>query len=265
MESSSLLCVSSALILALCLIAAGCTGLAAAPDHKESVILQPNALSLPLTEIWNIVLEKTGATNETAVLNSADVMIGGDGSLEWLSLEFWDGTEDNSDFIAVGLTFSPDRPGSIAWSRIPPESETETVPVSLHPFDIFGELEQVDFADLHLGTEGLWIEVSGMRGSTRYVDGNYDLVLLENGTFTPLSEVRFVGDVQGCPIGIYGRGGQGGNVTITETSDFLFWHEERTYTTYEEPDPERENIIAFVPESLAMADEVVRVSPLPPL
>lgn len=209
MESSSLLCISSALILALCLITTGCTGLAAAPENQATAILQPNALGLPLTEIWNIVLEKTGATNETAVLNSADIMIGADGSLEWLSLEFWDGAEDNSDFIAVDLTFSTDRPGSIAWSRIPPASETETVPVSLHPFDVLSELEQVDFADLHLGTEGLWIEVSGTRGPIGYGNGNYDLVLLENGTFTPLSEVRFVGDVQGSPIGIYGRGRPG--------------------------------------------------------
>ncbi|MBP2144801.1 hypothetical protein J2129_000255 [Methanofollis sp. W23] len=253
MESSRILYVCSALALALCLIAAGCTGLAGAPDHKETIILQPNALGLPFTEIWNTILEKTGATNETAVLNSADIMIGVDGSLEWLSLEFWDENEDGADLVHVDLSFSPDRSGTISWSR----AISETVPVSLHPLDVLGELEQVDFADLHLGTEGLWIEVSGTRGSIGYGNGNYDLVLLENGTFTPLREVWFTPDVQGCPIGIYGRGGQGGNVTITETSDFLFWHEEKTYTTYEEPDPERENIIVFVPESLAMADGVV--------
>ncbi|WP_342676780.1 hypothetical protein [Methanofollis sp. UBA420] len=245
--------------LALCLIATGCTGLAGAPENEATVILQPNALGLPLTGIWNIVLEKTGATNETAVLNSADLMIGAGGELERMIIEFWDGSEGNADLVYVDLSFSPDRAGKISWSR----AASESVPVSLHPLDVLGELEEVDFADLHLGSEGLWIGVSGMCGPVRYGGGDYDLALLENGTFTPLREVRFVGDVQACPINILGRGGQGGNVTITETRDFLFWRDVRTSTTYEEPDPERENIVAFVPESLAMADEVIYISPTP--
>ncbi|MDD4254019.1 MAG: hypothetical protein PHP59_01450 [Methanofollis sp.] len=241
-----------AICLALCLIAAGCTGLAGAPENEATVVLQPNAPGLPLTGIWNIVLEKTGATNETAVLNSADLMIGADGEMERMSLEFWDGSEGNADLVHVDLSFFPDRAGKISWSR----AASESVPVSLHPLDVLGELEQVDFADLHLGKKGLWIEVSGSRGSIGYGGGDYDLALLENGTFTPLREVRFAGDVQGCPITIMGRDGQGGNVTITETRDFLFWRDVRTSTTYQEPDPERENIVAFVPESLAMADHL---------
>jgi hypothetical protein len=257
MQSPALLYLCS--VLALSLITTGCTGLAAAPENEATVILQPNALGLPLTGIWNIVLEKTGATNETAVLNSADVMIGAGGELERMNIEFWDGSEDDADLVHVDLSFFPDWPGRISWMR----AKAETVPVSLHPLDVLGELEQVDFADLHLGKKGLWIGVSGTRGSIRYGGGDYDLALLENGTFTPLREVHFVGDVQGCPIGILGRGGQGGNVTITETRDFLFWHEVRTYTTCEEPDPERENLIAFVPKSLAVADEVIYLSPTP--
>ncbi|QSZ68051.1 hypothetical protein RJ40_11375 [Methanofollis aquaemaris] len=253
MQSSRLLYVCSALALALCLIAAGCTGLAGAPENEATVVLQPNAFGLPLGEIWTIILEKTGATNETAVLNSADLVIGADGELERMTIEFWDEKEGGANLVHVDLSFFPDRPGKISWSR----AASETVPVSLHPLDVLGELEEVDFADLHLGKEGLWIMVSGSRGSIGYGGGDYDLALLENGTFTPLGEVHFAGDVQACPISILGRGGQGGNVTITETRDFLFWHDERTSTTYEEPDPERENIIAFVPESISMADEVV--------
>lgn len=148
-----------------------------------AVSLPQNIYGTPLSKMWAIVEERTGAENATAVLGEFKLVATGDGSIESLHMDFYGDNEGLHQFYRIRVS-----PMSImTWDSHP----VDTVPAGEHPLVLLSEIERIPYRELVGENTGLIVNVNAQSGDLGY-DAEYrSLFALHRGKVVPLERVAF--------------------------------------------------------------------------
>ena len=185
------------LALAVCILFGVGIGLFACQlsQKQNEAYLPPNVYGLPLSEFWEVVLQETKASNESA-LNWFYVTTDEKGNLKHLILEFSEVTDCKPcktyhvEYINGKLKYY--------------SAEVEHVKAGLHPLAIFRELEKLDFREILRAYpyKSFVIDAEMESGRVGYSSNYTKVYLLLNGSLIPLKRIIFDSEIPWCRITI---------------------------------------------------------------
>jgi len=203
--------------------------------------ISPNAYGLPLSSLWETVLENVGVENETAVLQWLYVEIDRDGKVEHIVLQF-SGTFNGEPRWYQVEVFS----GKVKWHSW----KAEEVGRGLHPLTLFKEIEKLNLREIPSGENGITIDTAPISGSVGYEDRYSDIYLLKNGILIPLKRIVFDSDIPWYLVGICKR--EKYSVEANKT----FEVSKTVIINVTESNKENQCILIFIPQDLSKAKVV---------
>lgn len=163
-------------------------------QETENQLLPPNVYGLPLSELWEIVLQEIGASNEST-LNRFYVEMDEKGNLKHLILEFSEVKCKPCRTYHVEYVN-----GKLGYYS----AEVENVKAGLHPLTLFKELEKLNFRDVlrDYSYKGFVIDAEMESGRVGYSSNFTKIYLLLNGSLIPLKRIIFDSEIPWCRVTI---------------------------------------------------------------
>jgi hypothetical protein len=208
-------------------------------QQQNDVYLPPNVYGLPLSSLWEIVLENTKVENKSVILNWLHIDINGNGDIEHIILEFSGVIDQRCKMYHIEVNAR----GKVRWYS----ADIDNASGGMHPLTLFKELEKLNFREIPSGDDGISIDVSATSGSVGYEDNKcVDIYLLKNGSLIPLKKVIFESSIPWYPIEICKR-----EVLRSEGSKAEV---EKTVTiNVNESNKESQCFVVFIPQDLSKA------------
>lgn len=159
------------------------TGVLVHNPEPPTPTLRQNIYGLPLSEMWAIVQDQTGAENSTAVLGDFWLVIDGDGAVEQLRFEFCGDDNGLPHWYRVAVSST----GRVTCNSL----EVDRISPGEHPLTLFTEIERIPYRELAGENGGLVVVTGSQLGSLTYDAGYGNLYALRGDELIPLRHVVF--------------------------------------------------------------------------
>jgi len=223
--------------LLLSLFSAGCMT-SDAPSHQiEPYILPSNVFALPLSTLWDHIVETTGIDDRTALLDQCRITLDSGGSVGSIQVDF--SAESSGRYSFYQVRYLPGELSLMRTDHIQPGLSGE------HPLRLLGGIQDLPFDTISMGEEGLFILAESQSGSLRYDAAMSDLFLLEEGTLIPLQEAVFSTETPWYTIHLEQR----------DLIDRVLTNDGTSAVVSPEPAGMRSSFTVFLPEELEKAEE----------
>jgi hypothetical protein len=196
-------------VLAVIMCAFVILSVAMLPGCTQKVTIPQNLEELSLVQIWDTVAKVTHVQNDLVELQSFRLLTGKDKKIDGFTFIF---LENDTNGRAKAYQVEINSKGKLDW-----HSYKSEFPATLHPIEIFTEIDKFNLASLKTGEGGLELQVDFNFSNTGYSSDFLNLYQLENGNLLPLKEIVFRGTPV-CVISVFQlQKNQSGSTEVTVT------------------------------------------------